>query len=149
MANKSRLSRFLEPIAKRHGTTHDFAAAVPGLSQSTVWRLLNDRTVPDDAVLTKLATFLGEPESAELVRVFLLDRVPENLRHLVRIEANASRVREAEPLEEIFQQITPECRSAILRLASICLEDQVIEDLLISMASRLNPEPAKEPPAAP
>jgi len=118
------------------GTTHDFAAKT-GLSQSTIWRLVNDRTVPDEKVLTRLVQHFDEPEAAQLLISYLIDRIPPDLRPLVQIEPNVSSVREDPPLPSVFASLRPEMQTAIQRLAAMSIDDPVVEDLLISLASRL------------
>lgn len=130
------LAEFLRPIVNRCGTTHDFALAA-GLSQSTVWRLLNDRTIPDDSILAKLVQYLGEDDGSKIVEAFLRDRLSSDLRGLVKIQANPSRIKEDEPLESVFQQLNPTVRQAFVRLANSCIDDREVADLMVSLSKRL------------
>lgn len=135
-------SNKLAELVERHGSAQA-VADLSGLARSSISRFVNDKMLPDPASLEKLCSLVEESEAADLIDAFLRDQIPDNLRYLVRITPNTTRVREDEPMPAIYNRLKPETRAMLHEIARLALEDDQVADAFSSMLRAISSSWAK------
>jgi len=132
-------SNKLSEVVERHGSAQALADLTT-LSRSTISRFVNDKMLPDKDSLRLLCTVLTEDEAGEIIDAYALDLIPENLRYLIRIERTSNRVREDEPLPDIFARLKPDTRATIKEIARLSLEDEELAETFQRLVKALSPQ---------
>ena len=129
-------SQILKRVTSGFATTQEFADAC-GLSQSTVWRLLNDKVLPDSSTLERLCQFLPDSESADLLVAYVLDQIPENLRSIVQISPAQIDSAQLDDYAQIIASLPKHVRDALLAIARECREDADFAQFILDFSKQV------------